>query len=326
MCRHWLRDRGPDLPGSVWRRILDELAALGCRKVHLTGGEVLLRPDLLDLVDHARSLRLKVNLTTNATLLDRRIAGRLVAARVNSVSVSLDGPSAALHDRLRGQPGAFASTLRGIRHLQAAAAGARRPPKLRINFVMLAANLDTLPAMLRLAHGLGAVDLSALTVNEQGPGSRRLDRARIEHYNRTLAPEVRSLRRELGLPCSPLAVYPFGRTGSAVEHAAAGRYARGLYERRPCLAPWLHLFVAFDGTLYPCCVSSGRGRPLGRAYLAPLREQWEGPAYRALRADFVGLRPLEACAGCDLYLQENRSLHGALRGYVRTAASRRAAT
>lgn len=319
MCRHWLRDRGPDLPSAVWRRTLDELAALGCRKVHFTGGEVFLRPDLLDLVEHAAGLGLKVNLTTNGTLIDSAAARRLVQARVNSVAVSLDGPSAPLHDRLRGVQGAFEATLRGVGTLQQAAAGARRPPKLRINFVLLRENLETLPQMLRLAHALGAVDLNALTVHEQGPGSRRLSREDIERYNGSLAPQVRRLRQELGFPTAPHALHPFGRSPRALEHTVAGRYARGLYAKRPCLAPWLHLFVAFDGTLYPCCVSSGQGRPLGRVDQAPLQELYCGSRYEALRREFVALRPLPACSGCDLFLDENRRLHAALRAQARRA-------
>ena len=92
MCDYWRQDLPTPLTTDLVTRTLDELAALGCRKVHFSGGEPTLRPDLPDLIAHARRLKLRVTLTTNGTLLTRDLARRLVKAGLNSVCVSIDSP------------------------------------------------------------------------------------------------------------------------------------------------------------------------------------------------------------------------------------------
>ena len=101
--------------------MLDDLAALGCRKVHFSGGEPTLRPDLPDIMAHARRLKLRVTLTTNGTLLTRELSRQLVKAGLNSVCVSIDSPVRSVHDRMRGMPGALKQTLAGVRELRRAA-------------------------------------------------------------------------------------------------------------------------------------------------------------------------------------------------------------
>jgi MoaA/NifB/PqqE/SkfB family radical SAM enzyme len=312
MCKYW-RNRSEDaLPTAQWKEVLDQLVALGCRKVHFSGGEVLVRNDFLELVEHTVGIGLKTNLTTNGTLIDRQVARQLARAGANSISVSLDGPTARLHDEVRGVEGAFARTLRGIRWLQRYADPAKRRPKLRINVVLMESNFRRLPEMLRLAGELGAIDLCAMPVDEKGESNRRLSRSQIELYNRDIAPQVQEARKELGFPVTQEAVFPFGVTPEEVAYSKKGLYARGLYERQCCLAPWLHTFIAWSGEVYPCCMTSRRIEPLGNVVNSPLAAIFDGAPYHALRRAFRGGEHLPACHGCDLFLVENRFLHAAL--------------
>ncbi len=48
MCDYWRTTRETTLSLKEWRGILDQLAALSCQKVHVSGGEPFLRPDLLE--------------------------------------------------------------------------------------------------------------------------------------------------------------------------------------------------------------------------------------------------------------------------------------
>ena len=50
MCKYWQTTREETLASDRWREVFGELVALGCRKVHFSGGEVFLRRDFLDLV------------------------------------------------------------------------------------------------------------------------------------------------------------------------------------------------------------------------------------------------------------------------------------
>jgi radical SAM protein with 4Fe4S-binding SPASM domain len=84
-------------------RVADELIALGCRKVSLTGGEPLLRPDWSVIAEHLARAGLWVSLVTNGLPLSSEVVDRAEAAGVSGVSVSLDGLRA-VHDRIRVSP------------------------------------------------------------------------------------------------------------------------------------------------------------------------------------------------------------------------------
>ena len=312
MCHYWETKREDALSGERWRQVLGELATLGCRKVHFSGGEVFLRRDFLDLVEHAVGAGIKVNMTTNGTLVDRAKAKRMVRAGVNSISISLDGPGSKVHDRIRGVRGAFRRSLRTIRWLQRFSEGARRPVKVRVNFVVMNDNFRTLPEMVRLAGELGVLELNPMPVDEKGPRKKRLSRSQIEEYNREIAPRVLELRQQYGLSTAPDKVYPFGVTPEEVKLSRDGFYARGFYERRACLAPWLHTFLAWNGDVYLCCMTNGRMGALGNAGRQTMREIFHGDPYRRVRESFMAGRHLAPCHRCDLFLVENARLHGAL--------------
>jgi MoaA/NifB/PqqE/SkfB family radical SAM enzyme len=99
----------PELAGAICA----EGYAAGYRHLHLTGGEPLLWPHLLDLLDAVFERGYQsVFLNTNGLLLTEPVVRRLARYPDLAVSVSLQGPPA-LHDRVRGA-GAYRRTTRGI--------------------------------------------------------------------------------------------------------------------------------------------------------------------------------------------------------------------
>ena len=86
-------------------------------QVSITGGEPLLHPDLLPILDSFRSEKCSVTLTTNGSLITESIA-RELAARVTGVIISVDGLEGS-HNALR-QGQCFNATMAGITHLQKA--------------------------------------------------------------------------------------------------------------------------------------------------------------------------------------------------------------
>ena len=306
MCKYWQTEREDTLASERWRQVFTELAELGCRKIHFSGGEVFLRRDFLDLAEAAIARGLKVNVTTNGTLIDRAAAKRLAASGVNRVSISLDGPTAHVHDAIRGQAQAFRRSVRTIRRLRAHGLA-----RVRINFVVMRSNYRRLPAMVRLAGELGAEELLPMPVDEKRPRNR-LSARQIREYNRAIAPEVLALRQRYGFSTSPALVHPFGVTAAEVKLSAEGLYARGLFLRQACLAPWLHTFFAWNGDAYLCCMTNGRMDALGNVGRQPVREIFHGAAYQDVRRRFAAGRHLASCHRCDLFLRENAQLHAAL--------------
>jgi radical SAM protein with 4Fe4S-binding SPASM domain len=119
-CVHCYTDshakRYPDeLTTDQAKAVLDDLAAFGVPAVLFSGGEPLVRPDLLELAEYARGLGLHVVLSTNGTLIDPGQAGRFVEIGFSYVGISLDSARPEVHDEFRGVPGAFGRTMNGFR-------------------------------------------------------------------------------------------------------------------------------------------------------------------------------------------------------------------
>ncbi len=118
-CVHcYSQSQDQDYPNELSRAegvaLLEDLAAFGVPVILFSGGEPLLRPDIMELIALAGARGVRAVLSTNGTRVTPVVAERLRDAGVSYVGVSLDG-LAATHDHFRGAPGAFDQALRGIR-------------------------------------------------------------------------------------------------------------------------------------------------------------------------------------------------------------------
>jgi len=108
-----------DLSLAEGIELLDQMAASGVQVVIFSGGEPLLRRDLFELIEHARSLGISPQLSTNGSLIDADMARRIAAAGVAYVGISIDGLEA-FNDDYRGLDGGFERARAGLRFAKAA--------------------------------------------------------------------------------------------------------------------------------------------------------------------------------------------------------------
>lgn len=93
--------------------LIDELASWKKAIFILTGGDPLMRPDIFELVAYASQKGLRVAVSPSATgRLTARSLTQLADAGCSRISLSLDGPSASIHDAFRGVRGSFERTLK----------------------------------------------------------------------------------------------------------------------------------------------------------------------------------------------------------------------
>ena len=95
--------------------LIDDLADFGAPVLLFSGGEPLMRRDVLRLAAYAADRGIRPVISTNGTLITKRKAAEIVAARVAYVGISLDGIGGT-NDYFRGREGAFEMALRGIRN------------------------------------------------------------------------------------------------------------------------------------------------------------------------------------------------------------------
>ena len=154
-CRHCYREAGPgaDASGELSTRegrdLIAAVARAGFRLLILSGGEPLLREDILDLVAAAREAGLVPAMGTNGTLLTADIARALASAGLRGVAVSVDSLDRDYHDDFRGMKGAYDLTQRGIAN--ALASGLR----VQINLTLTDRNLDQFDTMVDHYEALG---------------------------------------------------------------------------------------------------------------------------------------------------------------------------
>lgn len=135
-------------------RVARLAAGLGVRKLRITGGEPLLRPNLVDLIGDLSTLRGidDVALTTNGVLLGK-YATELKAAGLARITVSLDSLDAEVFSRMSGGFGGVDDVLAGI---EAAQRAGLAPIKINV-VVQRGVNDHTLPALLEHFRGSGVI-------------------------------------------------------------------------------------------------------------------------------------------------------------------------
>jgi radical SAM protein len=105
-----------ELSTQEGKHLIDQIAALKVPVFVLTGGDPIKRPDLFELIGHARTVGVRVSLTPSATpLLTRETIVRLKESGLARLAVSMDGACAETHDAFRGMVGSFARTLEAVR-------------------------------------------------------------------------------------------------------------------------------------------------------------------------------------------------------------------
>lgn len=122
-CKHCLVSAGKklrkELSNDEWKKVIDESVKLGVRRFYFTGGEPFIREGIFDLIKYVTKIKKRelIILTNGMLFDDKKLAAlKKLASRRLLIQVSLEGPSAEIHDRLRGK-GSFDRTVAGIRKL-----------------------------------------------------------------------------------------------------------------------------------------------------------------------------------------------------------------
>lgn len=139
-----------ELSSAKCLSLIDEIAAVSSPVIILTGGEPLLRPDIFDIASYGTKKGLRMVMATNGTLVDEQAARKMLASGIQRVSISIDGKDAPSHDTFRGEYGAFAGALRGVKAIKSAGM------EFQINTTITAANLGQIKDIHALALNLGA--------------------------------------------------------------------------------------------------------------------------------------------------------------------------
>ncbi|MGP3987813.1 radical SAM protein [Streptomyces sp. 3N207] len=117
-CTQCFAESGPNgthgaMTASDWRRVISDAAAMGAREVQLVGGEPTTHPAWAELVDHALSLRLRVEVYSNLFHI-KPGWWRLLAREGVRLATSYYSDRAQEHDAITTRPGSYERTRANI--------------------------------------------------------------------------------------------------------------------------------------------------------------------------------------------------------------------
>jgi 12,18-didecarboxysiroheme deacetylase len=129
------------------KALIDDLAAYGAPVMLFSGGEPLVRGDLVELAKHATGKGMRAVISTNGTLITKQKARELKEVGLSYVGISLDGGEA-VHDKFRAVPGSFSKALEGIANCQAEGL------KVGLRFTVNRRNVGEVPVLFDLVRDL----------------------------------------------------------------------------------------------------------------------------------------------------------------------------
>lgn len=175
MCYLW---KGPgeydkqhdkkELSTEEMKKVIDDFAAIGTAGIGFTGGEPLLRPDMIELISHAHAKGMVTHISSNGWLIaNREIAKKLIESGLDAVGFSLDGASPETHDRIRGK-GSYERVMKGIENILQL----RKELRKRINVVVVCVvsnyNVDELIDLVRILKEKGVDHVSFMPFHDIG--------------------------------------------------------------------------------------------------------------------------------------------------------------
>ena len=293
-CQHCYANARKPFPNEMTtdeiKQLVDDLASMpwnnDVSRVGLTGGEFFTRPDALEVIDYVHSKGFKVLVSSNALLLTDKTIARLAKYVNLKISISLDGPTAEIHEFIRGKE-TFERTLRVIQALTAGGVS------VGVNMFVHQGNLDLIEETIRLADNLGVRSFNCLNLMRVGRANSRRSRSELarvsEHllYKKLFAILRENFRYQELMKNSTFANQIMGIAGGVKSHYCGIGTNRALYVRA-------------DGSIYPCPDTALSRFHLGNVRNEKLWSIWKHSSllHELRQLDVDTMNP--TCAKCDV--------------------------
>ncbi len=270
-CAHCYRDAGckaeDELSTADAKKLLTEIKRAGFQIMIFSGGEPLMRPDILELVKFASDLGLFPVFGTNGTLITPQMAKDLKAAGARAMGISLDSLDAAKHDKFRSFPGGWQGAVDGMKNCKAAGL------PFQIHTTIMDWNAPELEDMIDFAVEIGARAHHFFFLVPTGRAATIEEESlRAEQYEDVL---TRIMKKQQAVPIElkPTCAPQFLRI--AAELGQKSRFHRG------CLAGLSYCIISPKGKVQPCAYLK---EYLGDVRETPFDEIWRNnPVLQKLR-------------------------------------------
>jgi len=274
-CIHCYRviERRPELTTEELKALLEDVARAGTLYPTFSGGEVFLRADLFELIEHARRLHFDVRLKSNALLITPEKAARLRGLAVRQVDISIYSADPAVHDWVTKVPGSLERSLEGAALLRDVGV------TVKLNCPLMKQNVGQYREIRALAERLGVLWGFDPMITAKNDGD-------------TSPFTLRITRKELGQVLQDPALNPHHGKPAPVESGPG--YVRPDLDEIPCGASHNACYISAYGDVMPCVampIACGNVRD------EPFEEIWHRSP-EMLRVRSIRIRDLHTCSTC----------------------------
>ncbi len=305
MCNIWklpkknlevIRD---ELSTTEIKILLKELSKMGAKALCLSGGEPTLRGDLIEIIKTAKKEGFSVEMITNGTVIDRRLANQLIECSVDRIVFSIDSPTPNAHDKIRGVSGGWEKATKGIELLNDEKRKAvTRKTHIAIHYIVARVNYQLINEMINLKSQLNYDSIKFIPIIQKAPRAEKF-LLRYEDID-MLQSSIPTLKKRLqynNLPLSTIA--PLVELCRRKEDTVEGKYADSINKKILCFEPWSMTTIDPFGNVYPCCYActfqnlsedltsnfwGSKDYSMGNVRNSSFKKIWNGEKYNHFRA------------------------------------------
>lgn len=320
MCNVWkLSKNNPEiirdeLSTTEIKNLLKELSMIGAKELCLSGGEPTLREDLIEIIKTAKKEGFSVELITNGSLIDRRLANQLIECNVDKIAFSIDSPTPNTHDKIRGVLGGWEKAIKGIELLNDERRKVvTRKTHIGIHYIVTRVNYQLINEMINLKSQLNYDSITFLPIIQKAPRAEKF-LLRYEDIVKLQSsfPIFKKSLQDNNLPLSTIA--PLVELCRSKEDTTEGRYADSINKKILCFDPWTMTTIDPFGNVYPCCYActfqnlsedltnnfwGGKDYSIGNVKKSSFNEIWNGEKYNRFRAICKKPPSFPMCRWCN---------------------------
>jgi radical SAM protein with 4Fe4S-binding SPASM domain len=272
-CVHCYLDHDDhgEMTTSEIKDLLDQLAEAGVFFLSISGGEILLRKDLFEILEYAREKSFCIRLKTNALMIGKKEAERIHSLGVETIQISIYSHRPEVHDAITKVPGSLERSIKAIRFL------CDEGLHVVIANVLMVQNFGDYPGVQALAAELGVQCTMDPTVTPMMDGNRKILNMGIDQKSLTAVFHDPTLLGEKEDHCA----VPMGPDEEALDST-------------PCSAGHTAAYVSPYGDVYPCVQFP---LPTGNVREKKFLDIWNySPQMNEVRS--ITLRDLSGCSVC----------------------------
>lgn len=231
-------------------------------------GEPLMHPNLFDQIEYAKRAGVpNLAISSNATLLTKLNAARLLDSGLDTLMLSIDGNNKETYEKVRKNPAfTYEQVVEQVRTFLAMRKRARKTrPHTILQIIVMEETRDELDAFKAFWESEGA------------------DQIVVKQYTTWGGQENHE---------------PF-KDHAVSEQRAWFDSVKLATRKHPCFYLWSSVVIGWDGRVVPCCFDYNNYAVMGDLQTQTLEEVWNGPEYLAMRAaELEGRNDNPLCKNC----------------------------